>query len=112
MGISRGVAVPTDPRLDKSRVSTDESIFDEALRRATPDARAAYLDTECAGQPELRREIEALLIAHEQAAGFLASAPVALMAADGTAPHAPHAVDRVGSVVGPYKLLQQIGEGG
>jgi hypothetical protein len=40
------------------------------------DKRAAYLDEVCAGDAALRRQVEALLGAHEQAGGFL-EAPLA-----------------------------------
>ena len=48
-------------------------LFDEALEIATPAERAAYLDRQCAGAPELRRRVEALLKAHADAdaGGFL-----------------------------------------
>src|ERR1035438_2565153 len=39
------------------------------------DARAAYLDKACAGDPALRQRVEALLQAHEQAEGFLEAPP-------------------------------------
>jgi hypothetical protein len=43
---------------------TDESIFAEALGIADPAARAAHLDRACAGNPDLRAAVEALLAAH------------------------------------------------
>jgi hypothetical protein len=39
----------------------EAAIFDAGLACATPQERAAYLDKACAGQPELRQHIEALL---------------------------------------------------
>src|SRR5262245_22573162 len=81
------------------------AIFCAALDRATPPERAGYLDAACHGNPELRRRVEALLRAHEQASGFLAEPPAG--PADG-----PPAADRPGTVIGPYKLMEQIGEGG
>ncbi len=42
---------------------TEESLFELVLN--TPDAeRGALLDRECAGNPELRRRLDALLAAH------------------------------------------------
>jgi serine/threonine protein kinase/tetratricopeptide (TPR) repeat protein len=69
--------------------------------------RAAYLDQVCAGDGELRRNIEMLLRAQANAGDFL-SLPVtaAIATIDGTS------TERLGSVVGSYKLLEQIGEGG
>src|SRR5689334_3053980 len=97
----------------------EETIFAEALRAGSPAERAAFLDRACAAEPAMRREVEALLAAHDQAAGFLQSPPISstqtLPTGEGAATtHAartslPH--ERAGSVVGPYKLLEQIGEG-
>lgn len=49
----------------------DPTLFETALNQATPAERAAYLDRVCAGNPEQRRELEALLAAHDAAGGFL-----------------------------------------
>jgi hypothetical protein len=95
-------------------VSNEDSIFDQALTRQSPQERAEFLDRACPGNPKMREEIKALLEAHEQAAEFLQSPPKAFMAS-GTIDfqaQTPQATDQAGSVVGPYKLLQQIGEGG
>ena len=43
---------------------TDESVFAAALAIPRPADRAAYLEKACAGNPALRREVEALLSAH------------------------------------------------
>src|SRR4051794_31230796 len=80
---------------------TDETIFAAALEKRDPAERSAYLDQACAGQPELRRNVEELLRAHHEAGTFLQQPPV--RRTPGEEP---------GSLVGPYKLLQQIGEGG
>ncbi len=50
---------------------SERSIFLNALDRDDPAERAAYLDTACAGRPELRRRIERLLHAHQVAGSFL-----------------------------------------
>src|SRR5687767_3831596 len=83
----------------------DEDIFHEALAREPAD-RAAFLDRACAGDPAVRASVEALLRANVGATGFMA-APVPVVTID----H-PAAAERPGAVVGPYKLLEQIGEGG
>ena len=46
--------MPADPRRIKE-------VFAGALDRADPAERAAYLDSACAGDPALRRRVEALL---------------------------------------------------
>jgi serine/threonine protein kinase/WD40 repeat protein len=84
------------------------AVFCAALDRNTPRERAAYLDGACHGKPELRQRVEALLQAHEQASGFLqepSEKPV--ITADG-----PPATQRPGTVIGQYKLMELIGEGG
>jgi WD40 repeat protein/serine/threonine protein kinase len=86
---------------------TDESVFAAALAIADPARRAAYLDGACAGRPGLRREVEELLAAH--AADNPLDRPPADLARTGV--YQPPA-ERPGVSVGPYKLLQEIGEGG
>ena len=97
-------------------MATDpKSLFLQALEHAPGPGRDAYLNAECGENASLRAEVEALLLAHDNASGFLATA-----ARDerGTAtgparPRVPatHA-EGPGTLIGPYKLLQQIGEGG
>jgi WD40 repeat protein/serine/threonine protein kinase len=83
-----------------------ESIFSSALTKATPEELAAYLNQACGPDAELRRHVERLLQANSQAGGFLnGSAPVATM-------DEPPALDQPGTCIGPYKLLERIGEGG
>jgi serine/threonine protein kinase/tetratricopeptide (TPR) repeat protein len=83
----------------------EESIFLAALEKETPREREAYLDDACAGRADLRRGVELLLRAHERAGPFLRAGPGGLTA-DRPGREGP------GTVLGPYKLLQSIGEGG
>src|SRR5690349_14080772 len=84
---------------------TEETVFNEAVAKDPAD-RAAYLDLACAGDPGLRAAVEALLRANVGASGFLAGpGPVP------TIDLSP-AAESPGTVIGPYKLLEQIGEGG
>jgi serine/threonine protein kinase/WD40 repeat protein len=85
----------------------EASIFLEALKRPSPDERAAYLDQACGGNDELRRSVELLLRANDKAGGFLADSP----APAGATVDQP-VTESPGTVVGPYKLIEQIGEGG
>src|SRR6516225_101316 len=82
-----------------------EDIFLAALEKGTPAARSAYLDEACQNDPDLRRRVERLLQAHPKAAGFLEQPAADL---PGTVDAAPGE----GSHIGPYKLLQKLGEGG
>src|SRR5262245_41153829 len=47
------------------------AIFDQAREIDSPDERAVFLDRACAGAPDLRGEVEALLRAGEEAGSFL-----------------------------------------
>jgi serine/threonine-protein kinase len=85
------------------------TIFSEALERSSPEERAAYLDAACGRDPELRARVEALLRAHQQAGQFLqgdTAAPPPVASQEQPLSEGP------GTVIGPYKLLEPIGEGG
>ncbi len=81
-------------------------VFSLALAESSPGARAALIERECQGDPELRDRVEALLAAHDGGGSLLA-----LPQAKATTPFET-ITERPGTVIGPYKLLQQIGEGG
>jgi WD40 repeat protein/serine/threonine protein kinase len=110
-------------------IVSEETIFTAALEKATKAERAAFLEEACAGDEALRRRVEALLLSHDEFE-FLRT-PAAERAAiafdreitDRTAePAAAPEFDPppgflappelTGSWIGPYKLLQLIGEGG
>jgi serine/threonine protein kinase/tetratricopeptide (TPR) repeat protein len=90
-------------------LSAVESIFLTALEKGSPAERAVYLDAACGRDTELRRHVERLLNAHENAGEFL-QGPDPAQIATGDAPSSDP--ERPGAVIGPYKLLQAIGEGG
>jgi serine/threonine protein kinase/tetratricopeptide (TPR) repeat protein len=81
-------------------------IFLDAVERYTPEQWPAYLDEACAGDDELHRNAEMLLKAHAEGGASLDADPVSA-----TQAHEP-LIDVPGTVIGPYKLLEQIGEGG
>jgi WD40 repeat protein/serine/threonine protein kinase len=86
---------------------TERDLFLAALQRPDPAGRAAFLDGACGGDAALREQVEALLREHEQLGSFLEpSAPALAATLDEPAGEWP------GTVVGPYKLLEQVGEGG
>ena len=71
-----------------------------------PEAnRRAFLESACAGDAALRAEVESLLAAHNQASGFLD------VAASPPEPPDPGYL-AAGTRLGPYVLVQSIGEGG
>jgi WD40 repeat protein/serine/threonine protein kinase len=92
---------------------SEEQIFAEALRQLTPEAREAYLKQACGSDEPLRRRIEALLHAHDDAGKFLDQPPAAASAGTLLITTAMLPVaEKPGDRIGHYKLLQQIGEGG
>jgi serine/threonine protein kinase/tetratricopeptide (TPR) repeat protein len=80
----------------------EEELFHRALEKPRLAEQLAFLDQACADQPELRERVERLLRSHRREDSFLHASvttdqPIA---------------ERPGTVIGPYKLLQPIGEGG
>ena len=83
-------------------------LFSKALLCQTDEEQAAYLEKSCQGDAELRAQLDDLLHAHREVGSFLQEPSAA-----GTATVDPLPIaERPGTVIGPYKLLQQIGEGG
>jgi serine/threonine protein kinase/Flp pilus assembly protein TadD len=88
--------------------SLDEQAIFEVARKLDPGAgREAYLQQACGDDAAIGRRVRALLKAHEENASFLES-PAAASVATVDEPMR----ERPGTVIGPYKLLEQIGEGG
>ena len=83
-----------------------EAIF-FAAHRKPPEERAAYLNQVCGNDRALRRRIEQFLSAQADIGSFLESGAPPLMATIDEP-----ITERPGTVIGPYKLLEQIGEGG
>jgi WD40 repeat protein/serine/threonine protein kinase len=106
---------------------TEREIFGIALQLAEPLERSRYLDEACRADDALRRRINNLLQTYEQAGSFLerplgdsGASPAATDspanpggndASAGTMAF-PTATEAAGANIGPYKLLEQIGEGG
>src|SRR4051794_41017362 len=91
-------------------------IFLRALELGDPAARSALVDEACREEPGLREQVRSLLDAGERAGSFLDRPALAPGATRTFAPGAERAAvppgDCTGTQIGPYKLLQQIGEGG
>jgi WD40 repeat protein/serine/threonine protein kinase len=85
---------------------TERELFESALELPA-ERRAAYLDGVCGSDAALRRRLEALLGKHDRAGGFLESPALATA---GTV--AEPVRERPGMRIGPYHLLEQLGEGG
>jgi serine/threonine protein kinase/tetratricopeptide (TPR) repeat protein len=97
-------------------MSPAETVFFAALALDDPARRAAYLDEACGANVELRRRVDQLLAAHPQVGSFLQEGPTADRVPSGNgggdATIDVPIPERPGTVIGPYKLLEQIGEGG
>jgi WD40 repeat protein/serine/threonine protein kinase len=87
---------------------SERDIFLAALDVDDPDRRAAYVAAACGDDPKLREAVEQLLKAHGQPRGFMARPVPALVE---TVDQPPPAAGP-GAVIGPYKLVETIGEGG
>src|SRR5262245_7443781 len=83
-----------------------ESIFWAALEIQSPDERASYLDEACGGDQQLRAQLADQIAAYPHVEQFLEQ-PAGLA---GTI--AQPVLERPGTQIGPYRLMEQIGEGG
>src|SRR5262245_49323163 len=83
----------------------EETLFAEALGKQRA-ARAAFLDEHCKDDVELRERLEGLLRAHDHPDPFLDPATRAVTI------DYQSAIEGPGTVIGPYKLIELIGEGG
>src|SRR5262249_13622545 len=86
-------------------ILAEEEIFHVARKIDSPEARADYLNQVCGQDDALRGRIAALLQVHEQERSFLKPPEPAVTSAD-------VAAETLGAVIGPYKLIEPIGEGG
>jgi serine/threonine protein kinase len=89
---------------------SDEEIFQVACRIESAEGRRAYLDQACRDDELLRKQVDALLAAYDTSESFLESPAPEIADAIPTRDQRIH--ERQGTIIGPYKLLQQIGEGG
>ena len=87
---------------------TEEDIFKIALAIPSAQARHAYLDQACGKNLALRKRVVGLLDAVEQEQSFL-ERPAAAYA---DTVDRSQVTERQGDIIGHYKLMEQIGEGG
>ena len=88
------------------------TIFNNALERPDPAARASYLNDACGADAALRQRVEKLLQAHDEAGGFFSQPLNPTARIQFTAATASLGMEKAGDIIGRYKLLEQIGEGG
>ncbi len=84
----------------------EKAVFNSARRLAVLEERVAYLQQVCGHEPKTLHRILELLNVHFQQSSFLESPALAPGATIDTPTEGP------GTLIGPYKLLEQIGEGG
>src|SRR5262245_51562063 len=87
-------------------ISDLKSIFGHALDIPSPIERARYLDQACQQNEDLRTEIDDLIDAAVRAGNFLIPADLKGQLSDDEPDYG------IGASIGPYKLLELIGEGG
>ncbi|MBI3417513.1 MAG: protein kinase [Verrucomicrobia bacterium] len=79
-------------------------LFGQAMEKNSLAERASFLDEVCQSDPELRKQLDALFRAHEEAGTFLKNTTVVATLET--------SLEQAGDLIGRYKLLQKIGEGG
>src|SRR5438874_2689170 len=92
----------------QSTAQSLESILAAAVEMPAEAERQRFVQQACAGDGELKRRVEELIENHFRAGDFL-EFPAAGVSLTG---EAASVTERPGTMIGPYKLLEQIGEGG
>src|SRR5262245_16311204 len=90
------------------KAMTEQDIFIEAMNRQEPSERRRFLDEACGNDCVLRARLENLIQHSDCVGSFLVNPPEPLACAAEVASIA----EVPGDTIGPYKLLEQIGEGG
>src|SRR5262249_1150270 len=84
----------------------EKEVFNNARQIAAPEKRLAFLQETSGHDPAAMQRILELLRVYDQERSFLESSPVACRATVDEP-----VTERPGAVIGPYKLLEQVGEG-
>ena len=95
--------------MNSARWREVEAVLDATLD-SDPSGWPAILERQCAGDADLRREVESLLGRYDRALRFLDAPPVAAAAALAAETHTATRADR--TRMGPYRIVRQLGQGG
>src|SRR5712691_9302911 len=89
-----------------------DELFHAALERA-PEERAAFLDEACAGDQQLRREVEVLIGANEKAGSFIEKPALDVEARSLANEQSDAGADSmIGKTIGHYRVIALLGSGG
>src|SRR5262249_8428974 len=97
-----------ESQMSLQRYEQVDKIFQSAVELAEVQ-RAAFLDRACAGDAELRKEVETLLAYDKRAQGFIES-PVFEEAPELLEDDPTRTL--VGETIGPFKVIARLGAGG
>jgi serine/threonine protein kinase len=87
-----------------------DEVFHAALDVSVSE-RAAFLDEACAGDELLLKQVEALLVAHEQAGSFIEKPALEAAAHSLAGEGAEEAAIRVGQSISHYRIVAPLGAG-
>ena len=88
-----------------------DKLFHSAMERA-PTKRAAFLDEACAGDEELRKEVESLIAADERAGSFIEKPALDVEARSLAHEKGSGAESMVGKTISHYRVISLLGSGG
>src|SRR5262245_39927397 len=100
---------------------TEDTVFAAALEKTNPTERATFLDLACAGDAALRVRVEARLRTHQPAKDVPTrildehvpiGTPTPRPGEDPTWTFPEPPADPAATRIGPYRLVQKLGEGG
>jgi len=90
------------------QIINEEAVFNAALAIQEANERTTYLQRACGGDDALIVRLEALLRVHASERSFLEEVASSLQ----LTLDSPEIVEGPGTVIGRYKLLEKVGEGG